>query len=458
MLIDKLLTVNSTSFPMDVGTNMWERTSPVLDNFIPDNPDNNPFAFENSEKFGATVCNNDHYVFCSTPNGGKIFALNKNNGTLAYTINYYGLGVSGSVGWSGYCGSLASGTIAASGSMACTNDYLVVGSTNYFQLKYAKSGIAHVFNANTGQLIFTLNNPNPTGTYAEDYFGHSVAINDNYIIVGSPMEDWGSLNGGAFYVFSLTNGSLVYSKGSYNLTGSGGSTQAYDGAGFKVVCNSTLVAVSAPEEDYGFSNAGVVYIYNLATGNLVHTIYNPRHDNSTDYSQSTFFGSVMSMSESYLLVGCPNANTIQSSDMGVAYLFDLDSGLLLRTFNSPNISNRGPDRFGRAVAVNETYSIISNQLDADYINTSEFIYRRHIDIYDNITGFLVKRIIQPNYTIIYYNSLYEELSGTITKIGIDQYEGFGCCLSVFNNVFCTGDPMVTHKGVDFSGLIYAFRI
>lgn len=435
MLIDKLLMVNSTSFPIDVGSYMWERTSPILDNFIPDNPENNPFAFVNDEKFGSTVCNNDNYVFCSTPNGGKVFALNKNNGTLAYTINFYGLGVSGSYGWSGYCGS--SGTIAASGSMACTNDYLVVGSTKYFQQGYANSGVAHVFNANTGQLIFTLNNPNPIGTYAEDYFGHSVAINDNYIIVGSPMEDWGSLNGGAFYVFSLTNGSLVYSKGSYNLTGSGGSTQAYDGAGFKVVCNSTLVAVSTPEEDYGFSNAGVVYIYNLATGNLVHTIYNPRHDNPTEYSQSTFFGSVMSMSESYLLVGCPNANTIQYSNMGVAYLFDLNSGLLLRTFNSPDISLVRPDKFGRAVAVNETYSIISNQLDADY--TSEFGYRRHIDIYDNITGFLVNRIYSP-------------------KEGDDQFDGFGCCLSVFNDTFCTGDPKIAYKGVGYSGLIYAFRI
>lgn len=455
MLIDKLLTVNSTSFPIEVGSKKWERATPEIDNFYPDNPDANPFAFSNHAGFGNVVCNNSTHVFCTTPFSAYLYALNINDGSLAYTVNFLEFGAN-MIGWSHNCGSQAASVHAGQPSIACTDTFLVVGSARYTQQGYAYSGVAHVLNAATGQLIFTLNNPNPIGTFASDYFGHSVAINDNYVVVGSPMEDWGSLNGGAFYVFSLVNGALVYSKGSYNLTGSGGSTQAYDGAGFKVACNSTLVAVSAPEEDYGFSNAGVIYVYNIATGNLVYTIYNPKHDQPETYSNSTFFGSAISMSESYLLVGQPNAYTITEARVGVAYLFDLSSGLLLRTFNNPKVEGvvGDNDKFGSAVAVSEQYSIIANigdwsyQSDPLYPPYPEPGYNlyclRHLDIYDNTTGFLVKRIYSPGF------------NGAVVEG--DPYEGFGACVSVYNDVFCVGDPTVIHKDVTYAGGMYAYRL
>ena len=41
----------------------------------------------------------------------------------------------------------------------------------------------------TGSLLHTLNNPNAYSTSADDYFGRSVAISGNRVVVGADGED-----------------------------------------------------------------------------------------------------------------------------------------------------------------------------------------------------------------------------------------------------------------------------
>ena len=56
----------------------------------------------------------------------------------------------------------------------------------------------------TGSLLHTLNNPNAYSTSADDYFGQSVAISGNRVVVGAHGEDdAGGTDSGKVYLYNL---------------------------------------------------------------------------------------------------------------------------------------------------------------------------------------------------------------------------------------------------------------
>ena len=56
----------------------------------------------------------------------------------------------------------------------------------------------------TGSLLQTLNNPNAYSTAATDYFGQSVAISGNRVVVGAHGEDdAGGTASGKAYIYTL---------------------------------------------------------------------------------------------------------------------------------------------------------------------------------------------------------------------------------------------------------------
>jgi hypothetical protein len=64
------------------------------------------------------------------------------------------------------------------------------------------SGQAYIFNITSGDLLQTLDNPNPFGLSTNDQFGAAVAINGNYAVVGAPGEDDSDGNqSGKAYIF-----------------------------------------------------------------------------------------------------------------------------------------------------------------------------------------------------------------------------------------------------------------
>ena len=58
-----------------------------------------------------------------------------------------------------------------------------------------------------GALLRTLNNPTPV---IEDYFGEDVAISGNMIVVGARRDDTGAEDAGSAYVFDATTGALLH--------------------------------------------------------------------------------------------------------------------------------------------------------------------------------------------------------------------------------------------------------
>jgi len=134
----------------------------------------------------------------------------------------------------------------------------------------------------------------PSGATADDNFGSAVSIHGAYAAVGAAYEDPASgtdYDTGAVYLYSVASGNVVRTFTNPNAVGTGiGDRFGTSVCLYENPSNSTLyLAVGAIEKDATnhYFNSGVVYVFNASTGSLLHTIYNP---NSYGTSQSDYFG------------------------------------------------------------------------------------------------------------------------------------------------------------------------
>ena len=180
---------------------------------------------------------------------GKAYIFDATTGSLLHTLhnpNAYSTSANDQFG----------SAVAISGNLA------VVGAWQEDDAGGTNSGKAYIFDVTTGSLLRTLNNPNAYGTSVDDYFGQSVAISGNLAVIGSHFEDdAGGTQSGKVYIFDATTGSLLRTLNNPNAYG----TSANDQFGLSVAISGNRVVVGAVYEDGASSNYdnGVVYLYNL---------------------------------------------------------------------------------------------------------------------------------------------------------------------------------------------------
>jgi len=174
-------------------------------------------------------------------------------------------------------------------------------------------GLAYLFDATTGALLQTFNNPTP----ADDTFGRSVSISGNNVLVGAP----GATNAGSAHLFDATTGSLLQ-------TFNNPTPAAGDQFGFSVSISGDNVLVGAHFDDTGERNAGAAYLFSATTGALLQTFNNPTTAQGDAFSRS------LSISGDNVLVGALFDDTV-ATNAGAAYLFSATTGALLQTFNNP---------------------------------------------------------------------------------------------------------------------------
>ena len=197
------------------------------------------------------------------------------------------------------------------------------------------AGIVYVYSV-TGSRVLTIHNPDPD---VGDHFGAAVAfVHPNMILVGAPGEN---SSRGIAYLFNATTGALLQTLQNpdpdYN-----------DFFGWTVSGASTAI-VSAPEDDLGGTDAGTVYVFDPSNGNLLLTLQNPapaRGVGGSDSFGKALSGYFSPNFAFNILVGAPGEDA-GGTDIGAAYAFDGTTGDLVRTFNNPDPDDG--DVFGTAV-------------------------------------------------------------------------------------------------------------
>lgn len=238
-------------------------------------------------------------------------------------------------------------------------DDIIVGA--YFEdpgTSPTDAGRAYVFDGDTGNLIHTLVSPNEQ---YHGYFGWSVSgvgdVNgDTFddILVGAYHENSGTSPSGAgrAYLFDGVTGNPIRFFISPNEEQDGWFGYSLSRAGDVNGDGYPDVAIGVPCEDPGSSpsTAGRAYIFDGETGDLLHTLVSPNEEYDGNFGCSiSGIGDLNGDGFDDVVVGAYKENPGSSpANAGCAYVFDGETGDLLRTLISPNEEVEG--YFGHSIA------------------------------------------------------------------------------------------------------------
>lgn len=233
-------------------------------------------------------------------------------------------------------------------SVKIDGDYIVVGGYNQDK--------AYICSTSTGAILHTLTNPNVYGS-TPDQFGQVVDISGNFMVVSTVEEDAADgSNSGVAYVYTVDAGSLLHTFVNPNAHG----TSALDNFGIDCALDGNYLVVGAfGESDAAVgSGSGKAYFYNVATGTLLHTIDNPNPDSGTEVD---YMGWSVDVEGQTAIVSAWYETGAAGADSGKCYLYDVVSGNLLHTIEDPNVYSGGgtDDRFGSEVAIAGTFIAVS---------------------------------------------------------------------------------------------------
>jgi hypothetical protein len=135
-------------------------------------------------------------------------------------------------------------------SVAISGDNVLVGAP-LDDAGAIDSGAAYLFDAGTGNLLRTFLNPAPG---LNDEFGKSVAISGDNVLVGAPLNDAGATDSGAVYLFDAGSGNLLRTLLNPTLAAS-------DFFGWSVAISGDNILVGAFLDNAGGLGSGAAYLY-----------------------------------------------------------------------------------------------------------------------------------------------------------------------------------------------------
>jgi hypothetical protein len=209
---------------------------------------------------------------------------------------------------------------------------------------------------------------------AGNYFGCSVAVSGDYMIVGAYGDDQVAGNAGAAYIFHRT-GPDSWDPG-VKLTAADGASG--DFFGYSVSIYGDYAVVSSHFDDDGASNTGSAYIYHR-TG--VNTWDGGTKIHATDHQAGDAFGCSVSIGKDYVVVGAHYEDGGAGNpavDSGAAYIFHRtdtntwDAGTKI----VPPHASAG-SYFGRSVSISGTYAVVGEPWNGTVSNSAGSAYVFH---------------------------------------------------------------------------------
>ena len=355
---------------------------------------------DNFDLFGTSVAVSGNNLLIGATGNRSVYLFDAATGNLQQTLlnpspdfNYFG------------------------GSVAVSGNNLLVGAPNDDNQGEEGSGAAFLFDATMGDLRQTLLNPSPA---RYDYFGGSVAVSGNHLLVGAVFDGGvGESGSGAAYLFDAATGDLLQ-------TLLNPSPDNFDLFGTSVAVSGNNLLVGASNDDnQGEEGSGAAYLFDAATGDLLQTLLNPSPDRADS------FGTSVAVSGNNLLVGAPGNEDQGEKSSGAAYLFDAATGDLLQTLLNPSPDNG--DFFGISVAVSGNNLLVgaSNE-DSQGVRNSGAAY-----LFDAATGDLLQTLLNPSPV---------------------EAEDFGGSVAVSGNNLLIGASYDDNQGATFSGAAYLYQL
>jgi hypothetical protein len=275
-------------------------------------------------------------------------------------------------------------------SVAISGDYIIVGAPRDNNLLVVDQGSAYIFVRN-GASWSQQDHVFASGGAASDLFGSSVAISGNYAIVGAPADDVnGNAAQGSAYLFLRSGNSWSQQDQVIHPTGA-----ITDRFGQCVSIDGDYAVVGAPDDDIsGNSDCGSVHVFLRDGTNWSHQItLTPFIGNALER-----FGASVSIYGEWVAVGVPDYGSGATEEVGAAYYFRRTGTTwsLGAFISSSSIdSERQPgDVFGTSISISGDYMVIG----APRVRGGGFSQRGSAYLFrrNNNTWTYLRKIIDPN--------------------------------------------------------------
>ncbi|MBN7818678.1 FG-GAP repeat protein [Bowmanella yangjiangensis] len=184
-----------------------------------------------------------------------------------------------------------------------------------------------------------------------DAFGQSVALTDNYLVIGAPNSDALGIDSGAAYIYQREGGKWRYKT---KITASDGA--AGDLFGISVAIDGNTILVGADLHDEKAENAGAVYVYVVQNNQWQQQAKLV----ASDGGKTDIFGVRVAISGDTALISARRDDIDELGvDAGSAYLFVREGDAWTQEVKLISPDGAADDRFGRGVALSGDTAIIS---------------------------------------------------------------------------------------------------
>ena len=223
----------------------------------------------------------------------------------------------------------------------------------------ADSGAAYIFTRNEGVWNDGVK-LTASGGSAYDNFGISVAVDGDTVVVGAPGNDGAGADSGSVYVFVKPTGGWATSTETAKLTASDGA--ALDYFGYSVAVDGDTVLVGAyqdDDEENDSEDSGSAYIFTKPNSSGSWADWDPMEDTETakltasDGADDDWFGVSVALDGNTAVIGA-SGDDDKGIDSGSVYVFVKPSGAWADGNETDKLTaddGEAQDNFGYSVAV-----------------------------------------------------------------------------------------------------------
>ena len=310
-------------------------------------------------------------------------------------------------------------------SVAVSGDSVVVGAT-FDNDGGSDSGSAYVFTRSgtswTQQSKLTANDATE-----EDRFGCSVAISDDSIVIGAYQDDDNGSNSGSAYVFTRNDSSWSQQA---KLTAEDGAEDDYFGS-FVAISGESLL-VGAPFDDDEGSESGSVHVFERNG-----TSWAAQDKLTTDNTNRSFVVvPPVAISDDLVVVGVRN-DSDGGQFSGSAYVFTRADSTWSQQAKLTADDAVAGDEFGSDVAISGDYVVVGAPEDDD--DDREFVQNR----------------LGSAYIFTRVNSSWSQ-QAKITASDVARSDRFGSYVAISGDSVVVGVPLDDHDAGANSGSAYVF--
>lgn len=253
-------------------------------------------------------------------------------------------------------------------SVAMNDQWIVLGEPGY-NVPVANAGSVTVLSAKTGAIIRRIT----TDDISEArFFGVSVALDGSTLVVGAWFDSEAAPGAGAAYVFDVRSGKQLHKL----LPADAGAFELF---GISVGLSEGRVVVGC-RDDTVANDAGAAYVFDAVSGSQLHKLV------ASDAAASHEFGTALSISGKMVIVGATNAPGAVAG-CGAAYVFDAESGVETMKLQALAPVALG-DEFGSAVSLDGHLAMVGASGNSLLGNDAGAVY-----FFDIITGNQLRRVV-----------------------------------------------------------------